>query len=213
MKKQNICIIPLKCSQCGIELQAMEGEQVYYCNNCNTALYLKDGELEVLPVEFALPSIEREKEEYVFFPFWSFLVDIEFFAGLKQERFSQFSLAQNKQGVWQYHVTGLWGTDDFGYINRTSNLFMRFCPQYKLSSNFYPMKKCFLSREEAEDLVELIFLSLENETIVSLSKINYKIKILSSKMVGIPFYLDREKDVYRDALGGKTIVPVSLFNK
>ncbi|MCK5534170.1 hypothetical protein KAI68_03565, partial [bacterium] len=76
-----------------------------------------------------------------------------------------------------------------------------------------PMQKCFLSRPEAEDLVELIFLSLENEKIVPLIKINYKIKIVSSKMVGIPFYFDREKDVYRDALGGKTIVPVSLFNK
>lgn len=213
MGEQDIRIIPLKCSQCGAVIEASEEEKVYYCKTCKIALFLNEDNLQPLPVEFASPLDTDEAKKYVFFPFWSFLISIELFAGLKQERFSQFSLFPTADGLWQYHIAGFWETDNFGYINRTSTLFMRFYPQYRLSSLFCKMENCVLSKKNAEELIELIFLSLESEKIVSLIKINYKINIVSYKIVGIPFYLDEQVFSYRDALEGKITIPVSFFNK
>ena len=222
----DIKIIPLRCPDCGNDIESGEDDVVHFCTNCGSGYEIILGKFKKINVFFAKAEESLYNKTLYYLPMWQILgrisvnkkqsIDLNQLPKeiLSNERFTKhLSDLLNKEKPIEkmlFFVPAFGVTNRYQLMDQPGLLFTMKPPVLK-SDSPKDMVGAEYSLEDAIELAKDMFLSIQYKTNSGLTGtgdadiiFNYK----KARIVGIPFY--EEKGMLVDGLRGYKIFKNAL---
>jgi len=217
----DIKLIPLRCPDCGQDIESGEDDLVHFCSNCGGGFEVLQDKLKKVNVIFAKPKEEFASKKLYYLPMWQILsgisvkkkhnIDVSQLPKeiLANERFaSLFSELLNKEKPIEkmiFFVPAFGVTNRYQLMDQPGLQFTVNPPKLE-SDSPKDMVGAEYSLEDAIELAKDMFLSIQYQTDTGLmglkgSDITFDYK--KARIAGIPFY--EEKGMLVDSLEGYKI--------
>ncbi len=182
---------PLRCPNCQTPVDAEEGEVAYLCQTCGWGLELTAGGLRRVEICFAAPQPPPRGQGTAYLPFWVFDGEVQV---RKREAVSRSILwprdipSADHGEMWQrprlFYVpafgSSLQDLQNWGVALTQEQ------PNYP-SGKPCELRGCIYTEEQARQLAELIFLSVEYRKSDVLQEIDYSLKLTAPRLLVVPF--------------------------
>lgn len=223
MAIDDIKLLPLRCPDCGMDIDSKEFDMVHFCSNCGTGFQISGSSFKKINVLYAKPEVDIKDKTVYYLPMWQMLASITMKNKykLKKDEFPEEMLKNKK---FMNVITDLFEDENstkemiffvpaFGVTNRYQLMdhpgfqFTVDPPKLK-SGSPVEMIGAQYSIEDAGELAKDMFLSIQAHTHSDVygSEINYDFK--RYRMTGIPFF--EEKGMLVDGIKGFRIFKDSL---
>lgn len=222
----DIKLIPLRCPDCGANIESGEDDLVHFCTNCGSGFEVTLDKYKKVKVIFVKPKEEFSNRKLYYLPMWQILsrisvkkkhnIDISQLPKevLANERFTDlYAELINKEKPIEKMV---FFVPAFGVNNRYQlmdqpGLKFTINPPKLKSDSPKNMIGAEYSLEDAIELAKDMFLSIQYQTdqgTTGLKDADMKFEYKKSRIAGIPFY--EEKGMLIDALKGYQIFKNAL---
>jgi len=228
MGKIDIKLIPLRCPDCGNDIQSDEDDVVHFCTNCGSGYEVVLGKFKKVNVFFAKPEKESAGKRLYYLPMWQILsrisvkkshnVDVSQLPEeiLTSERFvNLFSDLLNREKPIEkmvFFVPAFGVTNRYQLMDQPGFRFTIEPPELKRGSS-EDMVGAEYSLEDAIELAKDMFLSIQYQTnrgLKGLTGEDITFDCKKARIVGVPFY--EEKGMLVDGLKGYKIFKNALKN-
>ncbi len=182
-------VIQVKCPQCNSPIQMKQRDHLFYCQSCGT-LHTRDQGIERLDYEIAEIKTNSSAGRY-YLPFWRLYCDFT------------INSKEVKGGTMLKIASLIKGTSDGGSLfifvpasDLDINAFRHWSVQLTTKPPMYSTTKDFggvdrmpatVSRQEAEEMADFVAVTLEAEQAGTLQRLDYNLKVNSSKVIYLPF--------------------------
>jgi predicted RNA-binding Zn-ribbon protein involved in translation (DUF1610 family) len=221
MGKSDINLIPLRCPDCGRDIESGEDDLVHFCSNCGKGFEVIQDELKKINVIFAKPKEEFAGVKLYYLPMWQILsrvsvkrkhsIDVSQLPReiLANERFtSVYTELLNKEKPIEkmvFFVPAFGVTNRYQLMDQPGLRFTVNPPELK-SDSPKNMIGAEYSLSDAIELARDMFLSIQFQTdtgITGLKDADVTFDYKKARIAGIPFY--EEEGMLIDALEGYKI--------
>jgi predicted RNA-binding Zn-ribbon protein involved in translation (DUF1610 family) len=221
MGKSDINLIPLRCPDCGRDIESGEDDLVHFCSNCGKGFEVIQDELKKINVIFAKPKEEFAGVKLYYLPMWQILsrvsvkrkhsIDVNQLPReiLANERFtSVYTELLNKEKPIEkmvFFVPAFGVTNRYQLMDQPGLRFTVNPPELK-SDSPKNMIGAEYSLSDAIELARDMFLSIQFQTdtgITGLKDADVTFDYKKARIAGIPFY--EEEGMLIDALEGYKI--------
>lgn len=226
MEMIDIKLIPLRCPDCGNDIQSGEDDIVHFCSNCGSGYEVILDKLKKVKVVFAKPQEEIENKKMYYLPMWQILskisidkkpkIDISQIPTeiMSNDLFASF-LAEliNKEkpiDKMMFFVPAFGVTNRYQLMDQPGYLFTVKTPKFKKDSP-KDMVGAEYSLEDAVELAKVMFLSIQYHTdkgLMGLKGADITFDYEKARIVGIPFY--EKEGMLVDGLRGYKIFKNAL---
>jgi hypothetical protein len=223
METSDIKIIPLRCPDCGKDIESGEDDLVHFCSNCGLGFEVVLDKFKKVDVIFAKPVREIENKPLYYLPMWQILsrisIDREYNVDVSQlpreilsnERFaSLFVRLFNRKKAKDkmiFFVPAFGVTNRYQLMDQPGFQFTIEPPKLKRNSP-KDMIGAEYSLEDATAIAKVMFLSIQSHTDSGLMGADITFDFQKARIAGIPFYEDKAMLV--DAIKGYRIFKNAL---
>jgi hypothetical protein len=226
MAKTDIKLIPLRCPDCGKDIQSGEDDLVHFCSNCGSAYEISLDKFKKVPVIFVKPKEEIENKKLYYLPMWQILSKITVKKKqninlsqippeiLSNELFTNFFVGLLKKekpiDKMMFFVPAFGVTNRYQLMDQTGYLFTANPPKFK-SDSPKDMVGAEYSLKDAIELAKVMFLSIQYHTdngLMGLEGADIEFNYEKARIAGIPFY--EEEGMLVDGLRGYKIFKNAL---
>ncbi len=226
MGTTDIKLIPLRCPDCGKDIESGEDDLVHFCTNCGSGFEVVLDKLKKVHVLFVKPQKEVENKRLYYLPMWQILskVSIDKKPGidvsqipkevLSDERFTSFLVGLIKKekpiDKMMFFVPAFGVTNRYQLMDQPGYLFTVTPPKFE-SDSPKDMVGAEYSLEDAVELAKVMLLSIQYHTdkgLMGLRGADITFNYEKARIVGIPFY--EEEAMLVDALRGYRIFKNAL---
>jgi predicted RNA-binding Zn-ribbon protein involved in translation (DUF1610 family) len=222
----DIKLIPLRCPDCGKDIESGEGDVVHFCSNCGSGFEVVQDKLKKVSIIFAKPEEDFVNKKLYYLPMWQILseisvdkkpgIDISQIPSeiLSNDRFTSFlaELLNKEKPVDKmiFFVPAFGITNRYQLMDQPGYLFTVEPPKFEKDSP-KDMVGAEYSLEDAVELAKVMFLSIQYHTdkgLMGLKGADITFDSQKARIVGIPFY--EEKGMLVDGLRGYKIFKNAL---
>jgi hypothetical protein len=226
MAKTDIKLIPLRCPDCGKDIQSGEDDLVHFCSNCGSAYEIALDKFKKVNVIYVKPEEKIENKKLYYLPMWQILIKItvkkkqNIDVGqlppeiLSNEQFTSFLVGlMNKEkpiDKRMFFVPAFGVTNRYQLMDQPGFLFTVNPPKFKNDSP-KEMVGAEYSLEDAIELAKVMFLSIQYRTdkgLMGLKGADITFNYEKARIAGIPFY--EEEGMLVDGLRGYKIFKNAL---
>lgn len=200
----DIYIIAIKCANCGSTLSVEINDVITYCTSCGSGFELVDGKLCPIEVNFISP-IKPQQGDLIYKPFWELKANVSI-------------IERDASGGFLRKIFTGSASEGGGMLNFVIPAFDCSIESLKKLAMYYTFQTPILSpqkfsvslkgfsygREDARKLAEFTLISFEAEKSDTIRSLKYEIEFLNDSILGIPFYLLKDKTLI-DAVSGMSI--------
>lgn len=223
MEVDDIKLIPLKCPECGENIESKEEDRVFFCPSCGMGFQLTGDKLKKINVIFAEPQIDTNGKQLYYLPMWQILtlvyIDKKYSMNprdlpreiLEKEKFSRMLTELfNKEKA---HEKIIFFVPAFGVTNRYQLMdapgiqFTVDPPELK-SGKPREMIGAEYSIEDAKEIARVMFLSIQSHAGSDILDAEIEFDFRRYRIAGIPFFED--KGMLVDAIKGYRIFKDAL---
>lgn len=226
MGKSDIKLIPLRCPDCGRDIESGEDDLVHFCSNCGKGFEVIQDKLKKINVIFAKPEEKFAGVKLYYLPMWQILsrvsvkrkhnIDVSQLPReiLANKRFtSVYTELLNKEKPIEkmvFFVPAFGVTNRYQLMDQPGLRFTVNPPDLK-SDSPKNMIGAEYSLSDAIELAKDMFLSIQFQTdtgITGLKDVDVTFGYKKARIAGIPFY--EEEGMLIDALEGYKIFKNAL---
>ena len=226
MEIADIKIIPLRCPDCGADIESGEDDVVHFCTNCGYGYEVLMEKFKKVNVFFAKPEEDLENKKLYYLPMWQILsrisvnkkqnIDVSQLPReiLANERFAKhLSDLLNKEKPIEkmiFFVPAFGVTNRYQLMDQPGLRFTIEPPELK-SDSPKDMVGAEYALEDAIELAKDMFLSIQyqiNPKLTNIGDADIIFDYKKARIVGFPFY--EEKGMLVDALRGYKIFKNAL---
>lgn len=222
----DIKLIPLRCPDCGQDIESGEDDVVHFCANCGKSFEVIQDKLKRVSVIFAKPGEEASEKKLYYLPMWQILskisvkkkhsIDVNQLPReiLANKRFtSVYADLLNKEKPIEkmiFFVPAFGVTNRYQLMDQPGLQFTMDPPKLR-GGSVKNMVGAEYSLEDAIELAKDMFLSIQFKTDMGIKRLedaDIKFDYKKARVAGIPFY--EEKGMLVDALKGYKIFKNAL---
>jgi predicted RNA-binding Zn-ribbon protein involved in translation (DUF1610 family) len=226
MGMTDIKLIPLRCPDCGKDIQSGEDDLVHFCSNCGSAYEVVLDKFKKVNVIFVKPEKKFENKKLYYLPMWQILskitvkkkqnIDVSQLPPeiLSNERFTNFFVGllnkENPIDKMMFFVPAFGVTNRYQLMDQPGFLFTVNPPKFE-SDSPKDMVGAEYSLEDAIELAKVMFLSIQYSTdkgLMGLRGADIEFDYQKARIAGIPFY--EEEAMLVDGLRGYKIFKNAL---
>jgi hypothetical protein len=226
MGTTDIKLIPLRCPDCGKDIQSGEDDLVHFCSNCGSGYEVVLDKFKKVNVIFVKPQEEFENKKLYYLPMWQILskisvekkqnIDVSQLPPeiLSNEQFtSLFVGLLNKEKPIDkmiFFVPAFGVTNRYQLMDQPGFQFTVNPPKLR-SDSPKDMVGAEYSLEDAVELAKVMFLSIQYHTdkgLMGLQGSDVTFDFKKARIAGIPFY--EEEGMLVDAIKGYRIFKNAL---
>lgn len=226
MATTDIKLIPLRCPDCGVDIESGEDDLVHFCANCGSGFEVVFDKLKKVNVIFVKPQEGIENKKLYYLPMWQILskisvakkqnIDVSQLPPeiLSNEQFTSFFVGLlNKEkpiNKMIFFVPAFGVTNRYQLMDQPGFLFTVNPPKLK-SDSPKDMVGAEYSLEDAIELAKVMFLSIQYHTdkgLMGLQGADITFDYEKARIAGIPFY--EEEGMLVDGLKGHKIFKNAL---
>ncbi len=226
MGMTDIKLIPLRCPDCGKDIQSGEDDLVHFCSNCGAGYEVVLDKFKKVNVIFVKPEEEFENKKLYYLPMWQILskitvkkkqnIDVSQLPPeiLSNERFTSFFVGLlNKEkpiDKMMFFVPAFGVTNRYQLMDQPGYLFTVNPPKLD-SDSPKDMVGAEYSLEDAIELAKVMFLSIQYHTdngLMGLKGADIEFDYEKARIAGIPFY--EEEGMLVDGIRGYKIFKNAL---
>jgi hypothetical protein len=232
----DIKLIPLRCPECGVDIESEEDDVVHFCSNCGSGFEVSLDNFKKVDVVFVKPETKVKTKTLYYLPLWQIPTDIyiekKYNIDVTQlppeilidERFSRFFVDLfNKEKAKErmtFFVPAFGVTNRYQLMDEPGFKFTIEPPELE-SDSPKDMVGAQYSLEDAKELAKTMFLSIQSNTSASIMDADIVFDFGKARITGIPFYeeeamlVDAIKGyrIFKDALSGWEKIKSKLGNK
>jgi predicted RNA-binding Zn-ribbon protein involved in translation (DUF1610 family) len=219
----DIKLIPLRCPECGVDIESEEADAVHFCSNCGSGFEVSLDRFKKIDIIFVKPEVEVKNKFLYYLPMWKISTNIyiekKYNIDINQlppeilldERFSRFFVELFNKKKAKDRITFF--VPAFGVTNRYQLMdepgfgFTVEPPELK-SDSPKDMVGAQYSLEDAKEIAKIMFLSIQSNTSASIMDADIVFDFGKARIVGIPFY--EEEGMLIDAIKGYRIFKDAL---
>jgi predicted RNA-binding Zn-ribbon protein involved in translation (DUF1610 family) len=219
----DIKLIPLRCPECGIDIESQEDDVVHFCSNCGLGFEVSLDKFRKVDIVFVKPRTKVKTKTLYYLPMWQISTDIyiekKYDVDITQlppeiltdERFSQFFVNLfNKEKAKErmtFFVPAFGVTNRYQLMDEPGFKFTIEPPELE-SDSPKDMVGAQYSLEDAKEIAKTMFLSIQSNTSASIMDADIVFDFGKARIVGIPFY--EEEAMLVDAIKGYRIFKDAL---
>ena len=182
-------VIQVRCPHCSVPIQMKQRDHLFYCQSCGT-LHTRDDGVESLDYEIADIKTSSSASRY-YMPFWRLYCDFT----VKSKEIkggTMFKIASLIKGSSDGGSLFIFVPASDLDINTFRNWAVRLTtkpPMYATRKDFGGIERmaASVSRKEAEEMADFVAVTLEAEQPGTLQRLDYSLKVNSSKVIYLPF--------------------------
>lgn len=219
----DIKLIPLRCPECGSDIESKEDDVVHFCSNCGSGFEVSLDKFKKIDVVFVKPETKVKTKTLYYLPMWQISTNIyiekKYNIDITQlppeilldERFSRFFVELFNKKKAKDRMTFF--VPAFGVTNRYQLMDepgFKFTVEPPELENDSPkdMVGAQYSLEDAKEIAKVMFLSIQSHTSASIMDADVVFDFGKARIVGIPFY--EEEAMLVDAIKGYRIFKDAL---
>jgi len=226
MGMTDIKLIPLRCPDCGNDIESGEDDLVHFCSNCGSGYEIILDKLKKVNVIFAKPQEGIENKKLYYLPMWQILskisidkkpkIDISQIPPeiMSNDRFASFLVGLLKKekpiDKMMFFVPAFGVTNRYQLMDQPGYLFTVKTPKFEKDSP-KDMVGAEYSLEDAVELAKVMFLSIQYHTdkgLMGLKGADITFNYEKARIAGIPFY--EEEGMLVDGIRGYKIFKNAL---
>lgn len=205
MEQSDLKLIPLRCPECGGEINSKEEDRVYFCYVCGIGFEIVRNKFKKVNVIYAKPKSEFKSKIYYYLPFWQISTTISI---KKQYSLNYEDIPEELLKVDNFSklLTGLFKEKD------ARKKMMFFVPAFGITNRYQLMDepgfqftvdppelekgtpKDMVGAEytirDALDLAKVMFLSIQAHSRIEILGADIDFEFHKYRIAGIPFYED-----------------------
>ncbi|QLH74096.1 MAG: hypothetical protein HPY73_00605 [Methanomassiliicoccales archaeon] len=184
-------VLQVRCPQCSRPIYSKMKDIVFYCDNCQT-MHIRNGQTKVLDYEIA-DYVRNATSDKKFMPFWrvwcNFSIHDSKISGGSFAKLAEFIRGENGAGsIFMFIPASELDVGTFKHLAMELTLNP---PRYSTRLDFgevarLPLK---LSNEEAEEVADFIFVTIQADKPGVLQKLDYSLTCRDAKLVYLPFIM------------------------
>ncbi|MBN1693965.1 hypothetical protein JW879_01010 [candidate division WOR-3 bacterium] len=226
MATTDIKLIPLRCPDCGIDIESGEDDIVHFCSNCGSGFEVTRDKFKKVDIIFVKPKEEFANNKLYYLPMWQILskisiskkpnIDINQIPPeiLSNDRFTSFlaGLLKKEKPIDKmlFFVPAFGVTNRYQLMDQPGYLFTVKPPKLE-SDSPKDMVGAEYSLEDAVELAKVMFLSIQYHTdkgLMGLQGADIIFYYEKARIAAIPFY--EEGAMLVDGLKGHKIFKNAL---
>jgi len=226
MATTDIKLIPLRCPDCGKDIESGEDDLVHFCSNCGSGFEVVLDKFKKVNIIFVKPKEEFANKKLYYLPMWQILSKISINKKLNidisqipteilaNDRFTSFlaGLLKKEKPIdkMMFFVPAFGVTNRYQLMDQPGYLFTVKPPKLE-SDSPKDMVGAEYSLEDAIELAKVMFLSIQYHTdkgLMGLKGADITFDYEKARIAGIPFY--EEKGMLVDGLKGYKIFKNAL---
>jgi len=223
MGMTDIKLIPLRCPDCGKDIQSGEDDLVHFCANCGSGFEVVLDKFKKVNVIFVKPQEEFENKKLYYLPMWQILskisVDKKHSIDVTQlppeiltnERFASLFVGlfnkDKAKDKMMFFVPAFGVTNRYQLMDQPGFQFTINPPELK-SDSPKDMVGAEYSLDDATEIAKVMFLSIQFHTDTGLMGADITFDFEKARIAGIPFY--EEEGMLVDAIKGYKIFKNAL---
>lgn len=205
MEQSDLKLIPLRCPECGNDINSKEEDRVYFCYVCGLGFEIFGNKFKKVNVIYAKPSHEFTSKILYYLPFWQILTTVSIKAQyslsyedipeeiLKVDNFSRLLMGLFKKKDAREKM--VFFIPAFGITNRYQLMDepgFQFTVDPPKLENGTPrdMVGAEYTIFDALELAKVMFLSIQAHSRIEIFDANIDFEFHQYKIAGIPFYED-----------------------
>jgi hypothetical protein len=219
----DIKLIPLRCPECGVDIESEEDDVVHFCSNCGSGFEVSLDKFKKVDVIFVKPAVEVGNRILYYLPIWQISTNIyiekKYNIDITQlppeilidERFGRFFVdlfsKEKAKERMTFFVPAFGVTNRYQLMDEPGFKFTIEPPELG-SDSPKDMMGAKYSLEDAIELAKVMFLSIQSNTSASIMDAEIVFDFGKARIVGIPFY--EEEAMLVDAIKGYRIFKDAL---
>ncbi|WP_230742939.1 hypothetical protein [Methanooceanicella nereidis] len=183
-------IVPVVCPGCNTPMHTKDKDTVFLCDRCGT-MQARDGVVAI--VEYEAGEFRRQMDgEKVYLPFWKLGVNFNVrhsrVEGGSVSRFVGFLKGDSPSGSIDMMLPAF-ETDPVRYKEIAKKLTLD-PPNYARANMDRGIKRmpCTITIDMTDDMADFLFITIEAEKPGVLQSLDYDLKVVSRKLVYLPYY-------------------------
>lgn len=205
MEIGEIKLIPLRCPECGSDIDSREDDRIFFCMNCGKGFQLEGDKFKEIGVLYAKPEIEVNSKQLYYLPMWQILTEVSLQKKyvIDPEELPEEILKKKK---FTKMLTGLFNEE------RARKKMIFFVPAFGVTNRYHLMdhpgfqftvdppklKKgrprdmvgAEYSFEDAVEIARVMFLSIQSHTGRDILEAEVEYNFIRYRIAGIPFFED-----------------------
>ncbi len=203
MEQSDLKLIPLRCPECGGEINSGEEDRVYFCSVCSLGFEIFGNKFKKVDVIYAKPMSELNNKIFYYLPFWQILttISIKEQYALKYDDIPE-ELLRSKH--FSKFLTGLFKEKD------AKKKMIFFVPAFSITNRYQLMDEpgfqftvdppkiqsvkpvdmvgAEYTLSDAKDLATVMFFSIQAHTKIDILNVDIDFEFHCYRITGIPFY-------------------------
>jgi len=223
MEQSDIKLIPLRCPECGKEINSKEEDRIYFCHVCGLGFEIVGDDFRKVDVIYAQPEHEVDNKPVYYLPMWEILTTISIKEQysltykdipselLKSEQFIKLitDLFREKDAKKKmiFFVPAFGITNRYQLMDEPGFQFTVDPPKLKRGKP-RDMVGAEYTLSDAKELATVIFLSIQAHTKANIIDADIDFEFHKYRIAGIPFY--EEEGLLVDGIKGFRIFKDAL---